>query len=250
MSCCAGRHRFRTGLIRNLCLIVFLAAVCPATLLAQSPEGTESDPTLSAGLSGGSDDSAGAKATSSDLPDAPSSTASISESSSRTNLVPTAPAVAIHPLTPSGKFDLKAAFWQSFGENMFFHVWRVAFDPGMRWNVAHKPFFHDWFASYPGYDMTRWGDGDNFVVNDVGHPLEGAVFARTFLQNSPNSQVAIGKNSRYWTSRLKALAWSAAWSIQLEIGPISETIVWKSGWLHLRARLRHLSVLLEQPEVS
>jgi hypothetical protein len=137
--------------------------------------------------------------------------------------------VAIQPVPQSGKFDLKAAFWQSFGENFFFQVWRVAFDPGMRWNLAHKPFFHDWFASYGGYDMHRWGDGDNFVVNDVGHPLEGAVFARSFLQNSPNSQVVIGKNSRYWTSQLKAMAWSAAWSTQLEIGPISETSFGNQG---------------------
>ena len=112
---------------------------------------------------------------------------------------------------------------------MFFQAWRVAFDPGMRWDLAHKPFYHDWFASYPQYNMHRWGDGDSFVVNDVGHPLEGAVFARNFLQNSPNSMVVIGKNPRYWTSRLKALAWAAAWSTQSEIGPLSETNIGNQG---------------------
>lgn len=127
------------------------------------------------------------------------------------------------------KFNFKAAFWQSFSENFFYHVWRVASDPGMRWNLEHKPFFHDWFASYKGFDMTRWGDGDNFIVNDVGHPLEGAVFARTFLQNSPRSQVTIGNNSQYWMSRLKAMGWSAAWSVQLEIGPVSETSIGNQG---------------------
>ena len=99
----------------------------------------------------------------------------------------------------------------------------------MRWNLAHKPFFHDWFASYGGYNMKRWGDGDDFVVNDVGHPLEGAVFARVFLQNSPNSQVVIGKNRRYWMSRLKALGWAAAWSTETEIGPLSETNIGNQG---------------------
>jgi hypothetical protein len=77
--------------------------------------------------------------------------------------------------------------------------------------------------------MSNWGDGDDFVVNDVGHPLEGAVFARSFLINSPRSQVAIGKNSRYWNSRLKAMAWSAVWSTQLELGPISETSIGNQG---------------------
>jgi hypothetical protein len=81
----------------------------------------------------------------------------------------------------SGRFDLKAAFWQSFSENLFYHVWRISSDPGLRWSLAHRPFFHDWFASYKGYNMHRWGDGDSFVINEVGHPLEGAVFARTFL---------------------------------------------------------------------
>jgi hypothetical protein len=158
-----------------------------------------------------------------DLPDSPLPSDKSSESSSRTNLMATASGPAIQPLTPSGKFDLKGAFWQSFGVTFFFEAWRVAFDPGMRWNIAHKPFFHDWFASYGGYDMKRWGDGDDFVVNDVGHPLEGAVFARVFLQNSPNSQVVIGKNRRYWMSRLKALGWAGAWSTETEIGPLSET---------------------------
>jgi hypothetical protein len=157
------------------------------------------------------------------LPDAPeSSKDKLGESSSRANsLVPETPVV--HAGHPAGKFDLKAAFWQSFGTTFFFEAWRVAFDPGMRWNLAHKPFYHDWFASYGGYNMHRWGDGDDFVVNDVGHPIEGAVFARNFLINSPNSQVVIGKNRRYWMSRLKALGWAAAWSTETEIGPLSET---------------------------
>jgi hypothetical protein len=133
------------------------------------------------------------------------------------------------PAPPEERFNLKAAFWQTFGENLGFHVWRVATDHTLRWNLAHNPFVHDWFASYKGFDMHRWGDGDTFVVNEVGHPLEGAVFARVFLQNSPDSQVAIGKNSKYWTSRLKATAWAAAWSVALEIGPISETSIGNEG---------------------
>ena len=121
------------------------------------------------------------------------------------------------------KFNFKGAFIETFNANLFFDVWRVAFDPFMRYNLSHKPFFHDWFASYGGYDMHRWGDGDDFIVNDVGHPLEGGVFGRIFLIHDPKSQVVIGKNRRYWISRLKAMGWAAAWSTQLEIGPISET---------------------------
>jgi hypothetical protein len=146
------------------------------------------------------------------------------EFSSRSTPDPVTPTSTSSSRTPNaGKFDLKGALIESFNVNLFYDAWRIGFDPFMRYNLAHKPFFQDWFASYGGYDMHRWGDGDDFIVNDVGHPLEGGVFARVFLIHSPNSQVVIGKNRRYWTSRLKAMGWAAAWSTQLEIGPISET---------------------------
>jgi len=127
------------------------------------------------------------------------------------------------------KFQWKPALLQTFESSLFFHVWRAAFDPGLRYELAHKPFFHDWFASYGGYNMHRWSDGDSFVVNDVGHPLEGAVFGRIYLQNDPLSFVAIGRNPRYWKSRMKSLAWMAAWSTQFEIGPLSETSFGNQG---------------------
>jgi hypothetical protein len=157
------------------------------------------------------------------LPDGPVPSSKPVDSSSRTNLMPAVTPLGLQTNSAAEKFDLKAAFWQSFGVTFFFETWRVAFDPGMRWNISHKPFFHDWFASYSGYNMARWGDGDDFVVNDVGHPLEGAVFARNYLLNDPKSQAIIGKNRRYWMSRLKALGWAAAWSTETEIGPMSET---------------------------
>jgi len=152
------------------------------------------------------------------------------ESSSRETSTASLPiAVVAVPTQEPQKFNLRGAMVQSFTVTSFFELWRAAWDPYIRYLLAHKPFFHDWFASYKDYNMSRWGDGDDFVVNDVGHPLEGAVFARNFLINSPNSQVAIGKNSRYWMSRLKALAWAAAWSTQSEIGPMSETNIGNQG---------------------
>jgi hypothetical protein len=164
------------------------------------------------------------------LPDSPSQTLANQESSSRqaaNGLVPfTSPT-----FTPpkSDKFNLKGAFIQTFNVNLLFHVWRVAFDPGLRYNVAHKPFWHDYGASFKGYDMSNWGDGDDFVVNDIGHPLEGAVFGRVFLQNSPRSNVVIGMHRDYWISRLKAMGWATAWSVQLELGPVSETSFGNQG---------------------
>jgi hypothetical protein len=210
----------------KLCGIAFLSFCCSAALVGQNFQQGVDDSDSSAAVVDGSYVASGEDAAPS-LPQAPS--ASKTESSSRqvNNLVPTAQAQLAAP--PSEKFRLKSAFIQSFNENLFFHLWRVAFDPGLRYNVAHKPFWHDYAASFSGYDMSHWGDGDDFVVNDIGHPLEGAVFARTFLQNSPRSQVIIGKNRQYWMSRLKAMAWATAWSTQLELGPISETSIGNQG---------------------
>jgi hypothetical protein len=217
-----------------LCLFVALIYFSCPSIQAQSPapDDAANDTTVlvESSLSGLNPDVAAATTPSgSPLPDAPLPSDKSLESSSHASLSSVSPVVPTQTLTPSGKFDLKSAFWQSFGVTFTFEAWRAAFDPGMRWNLAHKPFVHDWFASYAGYNMKRWGDGDDFLVNDVGHPLEGAVFARVFLQNSPNSQVVIGKNRRYWMSRLKALGWAAAWSTETEIGPLSETNIGNQG---------------------
>jgi hypothetical protein len=164
-----------------------------------------------------------------DLPDKPGNGFSTPESSSQPQYNAAMPIATLSAKPVSDKTDFKHAFIQTFDVNLFFHLWRAAFDPGLRYNIAHKPFWHDYASSFSGYDMSHWGDGDDFVVNDVGHPLEGAVFGRVYLQNSPRSQVVIGKNRQYWISRLKALGWEAAWSTQLELGPISETSIGNQG---------------------
>lgn len=229
-----GGHRLFTRISRALCLLVALNSFPGLTVQAQSlaPEVADNEPLVRIDASSSDPNLEVTSVAASSEGPFPASLLpgeQSGESSSRGSLVPVSPAVAVQPVPPSGKFDFKAAFWETFGQNLFFHAWRVAFDPLLRWNLAHKPFFHDWFASYGGYSMHQWGDGDDFVVNYVGHTLEGAVFARSFLQNSPNSLVVIGKNRRYWTSRAKALAWATAWSTQLEIGPISETSIGNQG---------------------
>ncbi|HXH69569.1 MAG TPA: hypothetical protein VNI60_04395, partial [Pyrinomonadaceae bacterium] len=38
-----------------------------------------------------------------------------------------------------------------------------------------------------------------------------------------------GKSKKYWESRFKAMAWSAVWSTQFELGPISEASIGNVG---------------------
>ncbi len=175
-----GRLGIRASFLRFLVLIALFFFVSNAALPAQS---YDSDAAVVAAPSGDgvSDPDDGAvAAAAADLPDAPSHDKQPEESSSRPTVNALAPFTSpvIQP-PKSDKFNLKGAFIQTFNENLFFHIWRVAFDPGLRYNVAHKPFWHDYGASFKGYDMSNWGDGDDFVVNDVGHPLEGAVFGRS-----------------------------------------------------------------------
>lgn len=144
-------------------------------------------------------------------------------------------ASAVDPLiksqpSPLPRFHLKKALLQSFEYLMVQHAFRIADDPSLRYSLAHSPFFHDWFASYKGYNLQRWSDGDDFLVNDVGHPLQGAVASRIYLQNSPTADtVAIGKSRRYWITRLKGMAWSAAFEVQWKVGPLSETSIGNAG---------------------
>jgi len=148
------------------------------------------------------------------------------------------------PKTTEDKFHWGPALLQATNMTLFAHAWRAAWDPSLRYSLAHKPFFHDWFASYSGYDMSRWNDGDDFIVNDVGHPLGGAALGRVYLQNDDASWVQISKTRKYWESRMKALAWMAAWSTQFEIGPLSETAFGnQGGWSYVNGCGTALSCL-------
>jgi hypothetical protein len=116
----------------------------------------------------------------------------------------------------------------------FDHLFRVLMDPSLRYQLAHKPFIHDWFASYGGYNLKRWGDGDDFVVNDVGHPLQGAVMSRIFLQNNPRSFVPISKTRDYWVTFGQSILWAAIWEVQWKVGPLSETAFGNAGgWIYV-----------------
>ena len=162
MSCSIFRHGFRATGLRNLCLFVFWIACCYSALLAQSPEASKSGSSDFPNLTGGSDNSATITGAPPDLPDNPTPATAPSDSSSRYNLLPdTSSSITKPSATPQNqKWNWKASTLQTFEFTMFDHVWRAAFDPSLRYQLAHKPFFHDWFASYGGYNLHRWGDGE------------------------------------------------------------------------------------------
>jgi hypothetical protein len=91
------------------------------------------------------------------------------------------------------------------------------------------PWFQDYFDSVSS--IHTWSDQDGILTNYVGHPMMGAVAGYIQIFNDPRGRRLEFDSSsgEYWSSRLKALAWSAAYSTQYEIGPISEAMIGNVG---------------------
>jgi hypothetical protein len=130
------------------------------------------------------------------------------------------------------RFQWNPALKQSLNFMLLQHGFRIAMDHDARWMLLHKPFWHDYFASFKASEWgTQWDDGDSFLVNYVGHPLQGAISSNIYLQNDPSARALKFSNTRpYWNSRLKAMGWSAVYSILFESGPVlSETAIGNQG---------------------
>lgn len=105
------------------------------------------------------------------------------------------------------------------------HAFRLATEPGTR-SGMRGPFFRGWMDSVKS--LHGWSDGDPFYVNYIGHPMQGAVSGYIWTHNDRDYIGAeIGKNSFYWKSRLRATAYSWAYSTMFEIGPFSEASIGK-----------------------
>lgn len=78
--------------------------------------------------------------------------------------------------------------------------------------------------------LSRWDDGGRFFTNYMAHPMQGAFTGFIYVQNDPQGlKQQFGTSGDYWTSRLKATAWSAVWSTQFEIGPVSQASIGNVG---------------------
>ncbi len=103
------------------------------------------------------------------------------------------------------------------------HTFRVSTDPGTR-NGFKGSYLGGYVDSVE--NLHGWADGDPFIVNYVGHPIQGAVSGDIWIHNDLRYRTAeIGRNRRYWTGRLRAVAFAWAYSEQFEIGPVSEASI-------------------------
>lgn len=131
------------------------------------------------------------------------------------------------PYVQDESFEWRPAVNQSMRFLFMEHAFRLGFQKQTRRRLG-GPFMKDYVASVKS--LGGWGDGDNWFINYVGHPMQGAMTSFIQIQNDPRGRkLEFSNTPEYWRSRLKALAWNAAYSTQFEIGPISESSVGNVG---------------------
>ena len=127
------------------------------------------------------------------------------------------------------KYHWKGLLLQSLEFNVAENGFRLASDDTMRYQIAHQPFWHNYVASVKQFNMGRWNDGDDFIVNYVGHPLQGSVGAFLEIQNSETQSRLQWNDPGYWHSRALAMLWTTAFSTHSEISPFGEAGVGSEG---------------------
>ena len=108
---------------------------------------------------------------------------------------------------------------------------RAALEPSTQAGLK-GPFFKDYWRSIKGSLKWKWGDGDDFFINYVRHPAEGATFGFTMRQNDPNSTdpASCGFSKKYFKQTFKTVIFSAIESTLFEIGPVSEASIGNVGY--------------------
>lgn len=106
------------------------------------------------------------------------------------------------------------------------HAIRIGFQEKTRRELS-GPFLHDYHQSVTM--PLSWSDGDSFAMNNIGHPIQGATVGFIWVANARAPGAPLSRSRAYWHSRLAATAWSAAYSVQFEIGPFSEASIGNVG---------------------
>jgi len=127
----------------------------------------------------------------------------------------------------SARTNLKGVLADSFKLLMMEHITRVAIQEKTRRALGGN-FFGDYRRSVRV--PKQWEDTDGFLVNYVGHPIHGAAAAFIFIEHSPESRSRpFGLNKEYLDSRWRPVLASALYSLQFEIGPLSEASIGNVG---------------------
>jgi hypothetical protein len=98
------------------------------------------------------------------------------------------------------------------------------------------PFFSDWEYIVQHINVNRWSDGGKWFTNNVGHPMDGSIYAFIYRRNDDGVRdLRFDLHDReYRKGILKAFLVSSLASVESEIGPLSEATIGhvglKAGW--------------------
>ena len=156
---------------------------------------------------------------------------------------------------PSGRTDVMGAIGDSFKLLAIEHAIRISFQEKTRKELK-GPFWNDYQRSVKV--PTQWDDTDAWYVNYVGHPIHGAAAGYNWLDHGPDGDVPFGRNARYWSAKGRATAWAAAYSLQFELGPLSEASIGNvgmrsetTGWVdHVVTPLGALGLMVAEDAVD
>jgi hypothetical protein len=130
-------------------------------------------------------------------------------------------------LDRSTRANLRGVLADSLKLLMIEHMTRIAIQAKTRRELGGQ-FLGDYRRSVRL--PRQWEDTDSFTMNYVGHPIHGAAAAFIFIEHSPTSrQQPFGLNADYLHSRWRPVLASALYSIQFEIGPLSEASIGNVG---------------------
>jgi hypothetical protein len=107
------------------------------------------------------------------------------------------------------------------------HGYRISYEERTRVKITSGPFFKDWYNSVK--NLSGWRDGNRWRTNNIFHPMQGSVSAFIFAQNDRVSQNAKFWGEDYWRAIKRQLIFSAIYSTQFELGPISEASLGNVG---------------------
>lgn len=120
--------------------------------------------------------------------------------------------------------------WQSFEWLTAQHSGNILMDSETRRDLTINPYWASYVYCVKHYRWDQWTDDTPLIVHDIGHPMMGAIVSSVFEQNDPKARALVYRNNgNYWRGRLKAMAYSAVYSAQWKVGPVSEASIGNSG---------------------
>jgi hypothetical protein len=122
--------------------------------------------------------------------------------------------------------DIRGALIDSLKITLIEHSIRIAFQEKTRRELK-GPFWHDYTHSIRM--PQQWEDTDSWWVNYIGHPIHGAAAGYVWLDHDRRAPADISLSRPYWMSRARAFAWAAGYSLQFEVGPLSEASIGNVG---------------------